>query len=401
MSNKPFKFDFYLSEMSVSDMHGGGLTLQRILGDDLDSINLFAHVSRFATDLPVNKKFLNKSVNLEVFWENDLVRRIIGDTMTSRISRTGYLLKKRAFISAKHLHSILGHKGVLTHGLICPQGINSIYTLECLKKLRPVTYITWVMDDHLLKWINGKWQYPSQYIENAFGKHLKEATHVFVISEIMQNFYKEKFGVDSTVLFGSSDFLPGKKIFTPNTSGRLRFGYFGAVAAWQIDAIKVFGNVLSNLDAELDIYSGVPQLPEDLKIEHINFKGSLPAYKVQPTMLTYDALLLPISFKSGLRYMSEFNIATKLSECLASGVPTIAVGPEYAAMIKLLKQYQAAIIVTSQNADEATEALEVLHDPEQVSCILKNARQLVSHQTGTNKMREKWLSSSGIKVIDP
>ena len=102
MSNKPFKFDFYLSEMSVSDMHGGGLTLQRILGDDLDSINLFAHVSRFATDLPVNKKFLNKSVNLEVFWENDLVRRIIGDTMTSRISRTGYLLKKRAFISAKH-----------------------------------------------------------------------------------------------------------------------------------------------------------------------------------------------------------------------------------------------------------------------------------------------------------
>jgi hypothetical protein len=43
--------DFYLSEMSVSDRHGGGLTLQRVLGDDLDRIRLFAHISRFAENV--------------------------------------------------------------------------------------------------------------------------------------------------------------------------------------------------------------------------------------------------------------------------------------------------------------------------------------------------------------
>lgn len=401
MINKEFKFDFYLSEMSVSDMHGGGLTVQRILGDDLDKIRLFAHVSRFATDMPVINKYSNRSVNLNVFWESNMVRRFIGATMTARLSRMDYMLKKRASISAMQLNSKLVQTTVPVHGLVCPQGINSIYTLECLKKLRPVTYITWVMDDHLVKWVNGKWQYPSLQIEIAFGKHLKEASHIFVISEIMQAFYKEKFGVASTVLFGSSDFLISNKVVKPHTGGRLKFGYFGAVAAWQIDAIKVLGNVLCNLDAELDIYSGIPQLPDDLIMERINFKGRLAADQVQPTMLTYDALLLPISFKSGLRYMSEFNIATKLSECLASGIPTIAVGPEYAAMIKFLKQYHAAIIITSQNVDMATKAMELLQDTEQISSILKNARHLVSHQTGTNKMREKWLTLSERNLSNP
>jgi hypothetical protein len=51
------KFDFYLSEMSVSDKHGGGLTLQRILGADLEDIDSFIHVNRFATDLPVKGRF--------------------------------------------------------------------------------------------------------------------------------------------------------------------------------------------------------------------------------------------------------------------------------------------------------------------------------------------------------
>ncbi len=43
------KFDFYLSEMSVSDKHGGGLTLQRILGADLNDIDHFVdHQQRIA-----------------------------------------------------------------------------------------------------------------------------------------------------------------------------------------------------------------------------------------------------------------------------------------------------------------------------------------------------------------
>jgi hypothetical protein len=44
--------DFYLFEMPVSDRYGGGLTLQRVLGGDLDRIRLFAHISRFARDFP-------------------------------------------------------------------------------------------------------------------------------------------------------------------------------------------------------------------------------------------------------------------------------------------------------------------------------------------------------------
>jgi hypothetical protein len=40
--------DFYLSEMSVADRRGGGLTLQRVVASDLNRIGRFIQVHRFA-----------------------------------------------------------------------------------------------------------------------------------------------------------------------------------------------------------------------------------------------------------------------------------------------------------------------------------------------------------------
>ena len=80
-------------------------------------------------------------------------------------------------------------------------------------------------------------------------------------------------------------------------------------------------------------------------------------------MRTCDAVVLPISFGESDRNLCEFNVATKLSELLASGTVILAVGPEYAAMTKLLQSAGAAQIVTNPGVPELARAAFLSRTP--------------------------------------
>jgi glycosyltransferase involved in cell wall biosynthesis len=384
------KFDFYLSEMAVSDLHGGGLTLQRVLGNQLNDIPCFIHVNRFATDLPVSENFAGKSINLPSSWDSDKVRKVLGRTLSAKISKTPAMIRQHARYAATVINNKFKRNQELC-ALVCPQGANAIYTLHELQKHRPVKYITWVMDDHIIEFADGSWRYP-RYIEPILAEHLRKAEQVFVISPAMQEFYKSRFGVQSTVLFGSSNVAESAQEYSVNINKPLRIGYFGAVANWQRDALIAVADALKGTDTELHIYSGVNELPGDLQVDEVHFNGRLAPNEVQTTMHNYDALLLPISFKVELRNMSEFNIATKMSEYLACGVPIIAVGPAYSAMIKYLDEHKAAITVSSTQKEDIVNAISLLRDQKQVSHILKNAQDLVKSEVSTEPMLKKWLS---------
>jgi hypothetical protein len=116
--------------------------------------------------------------------------------------------------------------------------------------------------------------------------------------------------------------------------------------------------------------------------------------EVLPTMQQYNAILLPMSFMDQKRHMSEFNIATKMSEYLASGVPILAVGPAYAAMVKYLKANQAAIVIESNLTDDIRQGINALHQQTEVDNILNNAQNLVSTQTGTAPMCRQWQAGA-------
>ena len=385
------KFDFYLSEMSVSDKHGGGLTLRRVLGDDLNDIPHFIHVNRFAADLPANTNFLARSTDFLSVWESDSVRKLIGRSLAAKIGKKLLMIKTHASGAAKKIDKIFKDKPHIT-GLICPQGANTLFTLEALKKIKRVSYVTWMMDDHLLTHNGNAWQYPPG-MEQVFATHLREAVHVFVISSAMQQFYKERFNIESTVLFGSSDSTNRDTFKRAETTGALRIGYFGAVAAWQIDALKAVADALAGTDIQLDIYSGINKLPIELNNDNVHFKGSVTPQQVMAQMRNYNAVLLPISFHQKMRNMSEFNIATKMSEYLASGVAILAVGPPYAAMITYLEANNAAITVSSDIDIEIRAAFKQLRNAKVITGIVQNAQKLVDRDVGSEPMRAVWQAT--------
>jgi len=381
------KFDFYLSEMSVTDSHGGGLTLQRVIGNQLNEIDYFVYVNRFATAYPTIPEIQDKVINLTSPWDSDIARLIIGRTRARNLSNNLSIIKLDALNAARTISKKFA-ESIGINGLICPQGLQSIYTLEALKKIRPVKYITWVMDDHLVKFENGQWTYPAE-TEAILQKHMQQAEKVVVISTGMQQFYLDRFNVKSTVLFGPADPSKKEKV-SRHPSSSIKIGYFGAVAAWQMDALRAVAVALDKTNTQLDIYSVIDRLPDELCLEGVCFKGRLKQNEVVKTMQNYDALLLPISFLEKMRNMSEFNTATKMSEYLASGIPIFAIGPPYASMIKYLKLHNAAIVVDSNDFLDIKNAFAQISNPEIVDVILRNAQQRVVVETGISPTRKRW-----------
>jgi len=384
------QFDFYLSEMSVSDYHGGGLTLQRVVGEDLKNIDHLIYISRFGTDIETIPTLKRKVLDLSSPWDSDFARQIIGRTYANAISNKLSVIKYDAQAAARAIKKKINKQGELK-GFICPQGAKSIYTLEALKKRSPVNYVTWIMDDHLISYKNGRWIYPPG-IEKVFANHLQQAAKVFVISPVMQQFYQDRFGVESTVLFGSAD-VSKHYDNAAEAKSAIKIGYFGAVTAWQTDALKALADALHNTNTELHIYSAASQLPDSLKVNNVSFKGRLDQNDVLKTMSNYNALVLPISFDNKMRSMSQFNIATKMSEYLASGVPILAIGPPYAAMIEYLDSHKAAILIKSIDKAEINTALAQLNDDDLVKSTLQNAKNRTLLETGTEPMRQRWQNS--------
>ena len=380
-------FDFYLSEMSISDYHGGGLTLQRVIGEGLKDIDHLIYVSRFASDIETIPALQSKVFNLTSPWDSNVMRRIIGRTRAKAISQNLPVIKMDAKGAARSIANRIKKKGQIK-GLVCPQGAQSIFTIEALKQQTQLRYVTWVMDDHLITYQNGKWVYPAG-VEPVFAKHLQEAERVFVISAVMQQFYNDRFGVTSTVLFGPADPTEEKKVVR-DVSSQIKIGYFGAITAWQMDPLHAVANALHETDVILDIYSVADKLPDKLSVKGVCFKGRLQQNAVLNAMQKYDAILLPISFLEKMRSMSEFNIATKMSEYLASGVPILAIGPPYASMIRYLKQHNAAVIVESLDSLQIKQAFSQLSNSEMVKTILANAQKRVAVETGMAPTQKLW-----------
>jgi hypothetical protein len=391
-------FDFYLSEMSISDATGGGLTLQRILGADIAAIPLFAHVHPYGhlesdarQDSPA-ESVRSRCLDLPPLWLTlPAARRMFG-------SRPAYWLAQRSVLRRWHAHKTAAALAARLpdgsrplRGLVCPQHATSLYVLESLRRLRNLEYVTWIMDDHLVRWRDGGWVYPPN-MEALFARHLQQARAVFVISPVMADLYRARFGVESRVLFGPADAPALPESAPPSLAGKnLRLAYFGAVDAWQLDALALVAANLPAAGASLDIYAGLAELPVELRQPTVRLMGRIPAAQVMATMGQYHAVVLPVSFLAQQRNMSELNIATKMSECLASGTVTLAVGPPYAAMLRYLQQHAAALCVTEPTDGAMQEALVKLCDINQRRALADTARSLATQQLSTAAMRAVWV----------
>lgn len=380
--------DFYLSEISISDGHGGGISLQRVLGDDVGLIGQFLHLSRFADEVPPTPLVRARSRTVLGPCESDRSRRWLGYETSDWLFRHRWGTRFHGRVAAREMAgSVRGGRGLRL--LVCPQKAVSLRAVEELKRVAPVRYITWFMDDHLVSRRNGRWVYPRD-VRRDMGRHLREASTVFVISPALGALYEREFGVASEVLFSPAD--PGGEAMyePPSGEGPLTIGYFGRVWEWQLHEIIQFASALRQGREVLHIYSPDTAFHDQLRLPTIELKGGLPPADVSGQMRHYDAVLVPIGFGDGERNLTEFNIATKLSECLTSGTPTIVYGPAHAAMVKLLHGSGAAYVLTGQDLRDWPSVAGQLKNVEERRAVLDAAGRFARDHASFAIMRSRW-----------
>ena len=384
---------YYLSEMAVSDMHGGGLTLQRILGEDLDAFDLFVHLDQFATrDAPIVERFTNRQLNLHQLFR---VRGVAPGSARYYADRALDRLRLRTLSDwSQELWIRRCANHILRHvtlddslWLVVPQDVASVCVMNRLWQRRGVQYVTWLMDDHVIKWRNG-WHYP-RWFEAEFAFHLRHAQQVFVISPAMARLYRDRFGVDAEVLFGPADPVSTPVYRSPNTSAPLRLCYFGAIRRWQRDALERLVAHLEVVDATLDLF-GLSDPPAQLRSPRVFVRSPVPANEVISRMRGYDGVVIPASFHEDQRNLTELNIATKMSECFASGTVPVIVAPAYAAMAQFAHEHGGAVIVSDFDDTDQVSALRNLKAGDLRARVLGEARRVAETVSSTSAIRRTW-----------
>jgi hypothetical protein len=380
----------FLSEMSAHPLLGGGVTLNKIIGKQITSFSAFIkcyhnpsqalpnYPSGISVCLPYPK---NLSIFTKLFG-----CRISHFVNQSRIIRSLYA-RKIAFHSLQELNNILPS----SRFLVCPNSEFSLDVFEQIHRRYSNEYITWVMDDHMVRWTRSGWTYPKN-IESKFASHLKNARLVYVISEAMAQFYKEKFDVESHVLFSPCDMVHAPAISNMSQSRPCRLVYFGSLGRWQNDAIEGLLPHLLDKSIQLNIFTyNSGQIPEALhNLQGVFVHPPVSSNLIAKVASDFDAMILPISFKDELKNMSFFNIATKFSDCIGSPIPTIIIGPPDSIMIKTAKKYGAFLTVESRDPIEFKEALKKILEPS-VRASLFDARIVAfKEMCGVDVMATRW-----------
>jgi hypothetical protein len=384
--------DFFLSELSVSDRHGGGLTTQRILGADLDRITCFVHVAKFALEYPPVERLQARSMTLYTPLDSDAVRCRLGSRPTTWLSQRQTVRAWQGRRVARAIQARFADEKRPLRALVCPQGAESLYAMDALVRRRRVDYITWIMDDQQIRWRHGKWRYPSG-IEALLSRHLREARWVFVISPVMAGFYSERFGIQSEVLLPPADGGQEPVWESPVSGPACRLGYFGNVSTWALEALQRMVPRLREAGATLDVFG--PGSQEGVVFNHdsVRLCGSVAKEELRNRMREYDAVVLPVTFAEHERNLAQFNIATRMSECLASGTVTLVVAPEYAAMARFLQPTGAACLVTEPSLSSLPEICKSLKRSDFRRSLLEKAQKLVNMELSVGVMRTRWSSA--------
>ncbi|MEP3477686.1 MAG: hypothetical protein ABJZ55_00415 [Fuerstiella sp.] len=375
--------------MSAETIHGGGVTLQRVIGDELESFRWIAKTIHLP-DQPLPTYRNETDSFLYPWWQHqNWLSKLIGDSRAYRLAN--HRLIRKAF--ARHVANDLSKSMPALDQdqvLVCPQADITLLVMEQLQRQQPIDYVTWMMDDHLVKWCDGEWAYPPGFQERM-GTHLRDARQVFVISQTMQEFYHDRFGVDSTILHAPAvchDIPMQHKHLTC-----VRLVYFGSLGPWQNDAIELLKTSLEARAATLDVYSMNPNAIPSALVGLAQIREPVPPSEVQTTIANYNAVVLPISFSDEKRNMSYFNIATKFSECLGSGIPTLIIGPTDAAMVRSATASNAAMVVNLPDSTLVEQAVDQLCDPNERQQLVKAAKKLVNREMTPDVMQSRWKSA--------
>jgi glycosyltransferase involved in cell wall biosynthesis len=208
--------------------------------------------------------------------------------------------------------------------------------------------------------------------EKLFASHYRRATTRFCVSPAMAERYRERYGVESEVLYPiRAENCPFASEPAPiRQRDGFIVGYAGTINGdGYVARLNALAKALHPVNGKLVIYG--PTSPEQAKSigldeQNVLFRGLIPSEQlIDELRRETDLLFAPMSFRSEDRTNMELSFPSKLTDYTAVGLPLLINGPSYCSAVRWARQNPGvAELVEDESSESLLAALRCLmNDP--------------------------------------
>jgi glycosyltransferase involved in cell wall biosynthesis len=268
---------------------------------------------------------------------------------------------------------------------------HSIIFAEELKKEFNKPFIIHILDDWPAAIGNNSIfkNYWNKKINQEFKQLINTVSKRVAISEAMAKEFELRFSGKWDYFHNPIDinqWLPYQKKTISKHSDFIKIAYFGRIGRANQEALLLFIDAIKELNKihlvfiQIDIYSSNILPNAYLELDFIKIHGFINHHEIPKIIVSYDYLILPISFNEQDFTFSRLSIPTKLSEYLISGVPVIIFAPKETAVCKFADETNSAFVISTTAKTEIVASLGLFFSDEKMQKEISENARMVANQ---------------------
>jgi len=244
-------------------------------------------------------------------------------------------------------------------------------------KIKKIPYSIYVHD----LWAEGrKISFEAWVARKMEGIIYRTARHLFVLSNALQNFYKEKYGITGIYIPHTID---QRKLIFKEIEWKAPYSitFIGTIHDMNCQLLaelsKAFG---SDPDFKVNIFTGTPKhRVKSFGIQGKNVRVDMLApEKVLEELQNAHVFYIPFEFEHNLPLEMKTLLPTRIFECIAACRPIIIHAPEAYSIGQFVKEHRFAVHQTAQNMDAVRDSLnQIINQPNLREALLGHCRKMI------------------------
>lgn len=260
---------------------------------------------------------------------------------------------------------VIIRKEKITDLIVHPISGNFLLASYILHRITRIPLYIYVLDLYTAAQIYRIRKLMSVPIEKAA---IKVAKKVFVMSEALKDFYRNKYDIEPVLLPHPIELKPYNAQIMKNMQkardGKKVIAFTGMIYEAQLDALQNLVSAVNGMsEVEFHIYSHRTTsklMSLGLSGSNIIHHGYVEPSKITDIQRDADILFLPMAFNSPYPDIIKTASPVKLPEYLASGTPILVHAPEDAYISWYARKYGWGLVVDKPDLELLREAVQVL-----------------------------------------
>jgi glycosyltransferase involved in cell wall biosynthesis len=223
---------------------------------------------------------------------------------------------------------------------------------------------------------------------------LRRASHVFVISDGMQQMVKALYGIDSEIQMPATEPWDLDPVHEDKPTGQIRVLYMGNGVSAQ-DSLELLIQLIREKtltrygleNVELHLCMPRKTEPEPTIRNH----GWVTESEARKHVAASDILFLPYGFTAEDKAVTLSSFPAKAADYLASGKAILVIGPEDSTIVRYAEKFRCAAVVTELNKEALAEAIHRLAVGGEYSReLVSNARKAFEANHNIRRHQERF-----------